>query len=485
MFIFIIFLIVFYLVEMFKDYQCNKKNLRSIYCIGNKCKLPNHSECSNNSNCKSNHCVNNLCKSKPECGIDNYQYYGNIMNTSFTSNAFNCNKLCSKDRNCSNWNWNKYNKMCSLLSNANSNTYNNNIISGTKHSCDGNLTCNICYQFKDECPNNPTNINICSGDNKRIVNSSNINTDQYTSYFNNVNPLKGIINCQRSSSIKNTTLDKCREIARNQQNSGLNVVGYSVKYPSINYRGWCGPDENIIKNDKIDNNLLYQTIKNRSNNKIITGNNPEGIRINTNKINHFENSKLITISNYPINTYSDKQRIIGTNYSNNNFSIKTSLNNSGINVPKRMDRLFLNSNYIYISPSWHKNNTSKYPNCIYECLKNSNCGAVRWVNSTKECQLLSKCSKSNKDNRWSHWIKTNNNNNNRNNIWNLDGMGIPTNTPLKENNNISLELCQYHCINNNNCNQIAYSSQNGICKQYKKSTNNLKPNNSYTTFTFH
>ena len=488
MFILILFLIVFYLVEKFKDYQCNKKNLNSIYCIDNKCKLPVNSECSNNSNCKSNYCVNNLCKSKPECGIDNYQYNGNITNTTFTSKSFNCNKLCGKDSNCTNWNWNKYNKMCSLLSNATSNTYNNNIISGTKNSCDGNLMCTICYQFKDKCSNNPTNINICSGDNKRIINSSNNDTSQYTSYLNNVKPLKGLINCERSSIIKNTTLDKCREIANNQRNSGLNVVGYSVKYPSIKYTGWCGPDENIIKNDKIDNNVIYQYIQNRNTNgSVTTTNNPQGIRINTNKIINFENTKLITISNYPINTYSDKQRIIGTKYTNNNFYIMTSLNNSGIMIPKNNDVVFLNKSYIYISPSWYKNIKSKYPNCIYECLKNANCGAVRWVNSTKECQMLSKCSQSNTDNRWSHWIKpdqNNTNNSNRNNIWDLDGNGIPSNTPLKENKNISLELCQYQCKNNNNCNQISYSSQNGICRQYEKTNNTLTPNNSFTTFTF-
>lgn len=483
MFILLILLVVFYLVEKFKNYQCNKKQKISTYCIDNRCKLPINSQCSNNSNCKTNYCVNNLCKNKPECGIENYQYNGNIINTAFTQKSFNCNKLCSKNDNCTNWNWNKYNKICSLLSNSTSNTYNNNIISGTKHSCDGNLTCSICYQFKDKCDNSPQNINICSIDNKRIVNSSNIDTGQYASYYNNMKPLKGVINCERSSIIKNTTLNKCREIANNQKNSGLNVVGYSVKYPSINYRGWCGPDENVIKNEKPDNNVIYQSIKKIVTNKITTTNNPNGIRINTNKIMNFEGITLIAISNYPINTYSDKQLIIGTNYKNNYFYIMTSLNTNGIKIPKNNADIFLNQTYIYISPSLEKNYKSKYPNCIYECLKSSNCGAVRWVNSSKDCQLLSKCTKSNTDNRWSHWIKTNNYSN-RNNIWNLDGNGKPTNTPLEHTKNISLELCQYKCQNNNNCNQIAYNTQNGICNQYKKTNDSLKPNKLFTTYTF-
>lgn len=485
MFILIILLILFYIVEKFKNYRCNKKNLTSTYCIENKCKLPINSECSNNSNCKSNYCINNVCKSTPNCGVYNYQYNGNIIDNGFTSKSYNCNKRCSKDNNCTHWNWNKYNKMCSLLSKSTATSYNNNVISGTKDICNGNLICSICYQLKDKCDNSPTNINICSTDNKRIINSGNMDVGQYASYFNNMKPLKGVINCERKNVIRNTTLEKCREIANNQKKSGLNVVGYSVKYPSINYRGWCGPDTNIIKSEQTDRNVIYQTISNIVGNIINTSINSIGIRINQSKINNFDKIRLVAISDNPLNSYSDKQKIIGSKYRNNDFYIYTSLNTTGIKISKRNAGIFLNKSYIYISPSWEKNNTSKYPNCIYECLKSPNCGAVRWVNSTKDCSLLSKCSDTNTDNRWSHWIKGDtNNNNDRENIWKMDGEGIPLDNPIENTKNISLELCQYRCKKNNKCNQIAYSTEGGICKEYKNINKNIQLNPLFTTFTF-
>merc|ERR1712187_303966 len=49
--------------------------------------------------------------------------------------------------------------------------------------------------------------------------------------------------------------------------------------------------------------------------------------------------------------------------------------------------------------------TSTYPGCIDECAVWSNCNAVRYVEESKVCNLMSACTDTNKDSRWRHATK--------------------------------------------------------------------------------
>ena len=53
---------------------------------------------------------------------------------------------------------------------------------------------------------------------------------------------------------------------------------------------------------------------------------------------------------------------------------------------------------------------SKFPLCYTECKKNSTCSAIRYINKSKYCELLSNCSRSRNDPNWKiKIIRTNNN----------------------------------------------------------------------------
>lgn len=59
---------------------------------------------------------------------------------------------------------------------------------------------------------------------------------------------------------------------------------------------------------------------------------------------------------------------------------------------------------------------SKFPLCYAECKKNSNCAAIRYIDKSKYCELLSNCSRSRNDPNWKiKIIRTNTNVNVNNN----------------------------------------------------------------------
>ena len=71
-----------------------------------------------------------------------------------------------------------------------------------------------------------------------------------------------------------------------------------------------------------------------------------------------------------------------------------------------LNELFIDTNY-KVRKGWcgsDKNiiSSSNYPSCINECQSNTMCKAIRWINNSKECNLLTSCNKHNNDSRWSH-----------------------------------------------------------------------------------
>lgn len=48
----------------------------------------------------------------------------------------------------------------------------------------------------------------------------------------------------------------------------------------------------------------------------------------------------------------------------------------------------------------HVLKVSKFPLCYLECKKNSNCSAIRYIDKSKYCELLSNCSRARNDSNW-------------------------------------------------------------------------------------
>lgn len=302
MILFIILVIVILLFinkEKFSNFDYLK------YCLTDDCQLPNGANCTKHGQCNSKYCSNGKCSYSKLCGVINKKYQGKVLNVTNTPVAYECNNRCSDTPDCKYWTWNNRNNLCILLKNKRGECNKSGYRSGSKDECSGRMKCTICMNFNNNCNSDSNNINVCSFDNKRIINSSHRYQGNNVSYLNDeIGSKSGEINCARKKIVNNTTIEKCQQIMNELKSQGNRPVGYTISYPYVKQVGWCGPDSGIITtNNVVVNTEKYQTISNINKDlngslKIYTNLNPEGITIGKNKSHIFENAKYLSISNY-------------------------------------------------------------------------------------------------------------------------------------------------------------------------------------------